>query len=204
MRLSALVPPIALALAASPSSAARAAPLQVAGDPAPPPASPSATPKHDGAGPRLTFGRALTQAAADGYYGRFESEYFEARGVVIGGALLGLEGWGSSEGGGGAIPLSLFGGLRLPLFEGPKAPCFMATAGAGADFAVFDYVQGDGGFGVMAPFLSGAVGFEVAPGARLLGDARAQYRWQWDAPDRYQIRLGLSIAVNSDWWDGPR
>jgi len=197
----------ALTLTSISSRAEQAAPqtgaLQVAGDPEPP-RQEAPSRKHDGAGPRLTFGRALTQTVADGFYGRFESEYFEAGDILIGGALVGLEGWGCREGGGGAIPMSLFWGARVPFFEGPKAPRFMATVGAGFDFAVFDYVKGDGGFGVMAPFATGVVGFEIAPGARVLGDVRAQYRWLWDAPDRYQIRVGISLAANSDWWDGPR
>ena len=30
-----------------------------------------------------------------------------------------------------------------------------------------------------------------------------KYRWQWGADDRYQIRFGLSLTFNSEWWDGP-
>ncbi|HLM76330.1 MAG TPA: hypothetical protein VK459_26675 [Polyangiaceae bacterium] len=52
-----------------------------------------------------------------------------------------------------------------------------------------------------SPFGTGVAGFEIFPGGRILADFRAAYRWQWDAPDRYPFRVGISLAVNSDWWD---
>lgn len=184
-------------------------PLQVAIDPddhgtsSPPSPPPPVPPPSDGAGPRLTFGRTITEDIADGWYGRFESEYFESSDIRIGGALVGLEGWGSSDGGGGALPISVFWGLRVPLGSRPKAPRFFASLGFGFDCLLIDVVQKDVGFGVFAPFGTGVIGLEIFPGARILADGRAQYRWQWAAEDRYQIRAGVSLAVNSNWWDGP-
>jgi hypothetical protein len=180
-------------------------PLVVAGDPDPEPRYPLPEPDtywRDGAGPRLTFGRAITEGIADGFYGRFESEYFEARDILIGGALLGLEGWGGPDGGGGAIPISVYWGVRAPLFSGPKAPSLFLSVGLGFNCIIVDYVKEEAGFGLFAPFATGVAGFEIFPGGRVLFDARAEYRWQWAAPDRYQLRLGLSLAANSDWWDG--
>lgn len=174
--------------------------LMVAGDPEPLPISPP-TYTRDGAGPRLTFGRSLTQDIEDGFFGRFETEYFEVNDILIAGMLLGLEGWGSPDGGGGAVPISAYWGVRAPLYQGPKAPSLFLSIGLGFDCVVFDYVNHDSGFGLFAPFGTGVAGFEIFPGGRILADARAAYRWQWGAPDRYQFRLGISLAVNSDWWD---
>lgn len=76
--------------------------LQVAGPPFPPeppprePRLPEQLPVveprvSDGAGPRLTFGRSFTPDLNPGFYGRFETEYFEVRNnsmVAVGGVLL--------------------------------------------------------------------------------------------------------------------
>lgn len=201
---------VVLALAAFPARAddeidtPQKSRLMVAGDPDPDPEPPFLpTPSRDGAGPRLTFGRALTQDLEDGFFGRFETEYFEVTDIYIRGMLLGLEGWGSPDGGGGAIPISAYWGIRAPLYQSPKSPALFLSLGLGFDCVLFDYVRHDGGFGLFAPFATGVAGFEIFPGGRILVDARAAYRWQWDAADRYQFRLGISLAVNSDWWDSP-
>lgn len=174
-------------------------PLVIAGDPEPEPERPRRSP--DGAGPRVTFGRAITEGIADGFYGRFETEYFQADDILIGGFLLGLEGWGSPNGGGGGIPISVYWGVRAPFYASIKAPALFLSVGLGVNTIIIDYVNEEAGFGLFAPFGTGVAGFEIFPGGRVLFDARAEYRWQWAAPDRYQFRVGLSLAVNSDWWD---
>ena len=59
----------------------------------------------------------------------------------------------------------------------------------------------DGGFGLFAPFARAAAGVDLG-GVRLLADAEVQYRWQWDAADRSQIKIGGSLALHSELWDG--
>jgi hypothetical protein len=157
----------------------------------------------DGAGPRLTFGRAYTDAIASGFYGRFETEYFDVRKGTIVGILAGLEGWGSKDGGGGAVPITLFAGLRGGPFRSPKAPVFFATIGAGVDLAVFDRLLEKNGFGLLSPVAVAAAGVELTPGLRTLIDARAVYRWHWTDVSRAQVQLGLTLSANSYLWDGP-
>jgi hypothetical protein len=47
-------------------------------------------------------------------------------------------------------------------------------------------IDGDGGFGILAPFGTATLGLDVQ-GVRILGDVRPQYRWQWDADDQAVI-----------------
>lgn len=155
----------------------------------------------DGAGPRFSFGRVFSDGLKDGYFGRFESEWFTHEGIGIFGALVGLEGFGGPDGGGGAVPASIFVGIRAPLIRHERSPCFFMSAGLGADLLLIDYIAEDFGLGIAAPFAAGTAGIELFPGARFLLDARVQYRWQWGAVDRGYARLGFTLAINSDWWD---
>ncbi|MEP7121661.1 MAG: hypothetical protein ABJE95_12150 [Byssovorax sp.] len=190
--------------------------LQVAGPPLPltvpapePPSAPPAPPVErgfsDGAGPRLTFGRTFTQTLNPGFYGRFETEYFEVRNNTIIGFLAGLEGWGTegATAGGGAIPITLFAGARGGPFSGPKAPKLFFTLGLGVDFVVYDRIGGSGGFGLFSPFGVVTAGIEMVPGLRLLADSRAIYRWHWTSRSEGQVQLGLTVGLNSYLWDGP-
>jgi hypothetical protein len=198
------------------SRAAAGEPLQVAGpplpltvpspEPPPPPPAPVREPGvSDGAGPRLTFGRTFTQRLNPGFYGRFEAEYFEVRNHSIAGFLLGLEGWGTegATAGGGAIPMSVFGGARGGPFKGPKAPVMLFTLGLGVDLVVFDRIGTSSGFGLLSPFGVVTAGVEVVPGMRFLADGRAIYRWHWTSRSEGQLQLGLTLALNSYLWDGP-
>jgi hypothetical protein len=185
-------------------------PLQVAGDPPdehgpipPPPSEPARL--SDGAGPRITFGRAWTDTLNDGFYARFETEYFEVKGATIMGALLGLEGWGTegATAGGGSIPITVFGGLRGGPFEGPKAPVFFFTLGVGIHFVMYDRIGDADGFGMLSPFAVATAGMEIVPGVRLLFDSRITYRWHWTAASHSQFQLGGTLGLNSYLWDGP-
>lgn len=164
-----------------------------------------APPMSDGAGPRITFGRAFTERLLPGFYGRFETEYFEVRDVVITGMLLGLEGWGTegATAGGFAIPVSLFAGGRGGPGGGPKSPVLFATAGIGIDVLVYDRIGQIDGFGLLSPFCVATAGVEAVPGVRLLADARAAYRWHWTARSNAQYQIGFTLGLNSYLWDGP-
>lgn len=159
------------------------------------------TSEDDGAGPRITAGMVFSSGLERGYFGRFESEWFNREGLTVYGVLLGLEGFGGNSGGGGAAPASMYYGVRAPLLLHKRAPCFFFTIGVGVDLLVIDYVADDFGLGLTAPFATGTLGLELFPGGRILGDARFEYRWQWGAPDRLYSRYGLTLSVNSDWWD---
>ena len=140
--------------------------------------------------PRATVGRTMTEDVANGWYGRLEMDVSYAEEDwgpgFVGGTTIGLEGWGSGDGGGAGLPLSNYAGFR--------APVVVSLFGAGFDIVVWDYVEDDGGFGILAPFALAAVGLDTEA-LRILVDVRAQYRWQWGAEDRWQIRGGLSVAV---------
>lgn len=184
-----------------------ARPLQVAGPEEPEPETLDGSRRgrpSDGAGPRLGFGRAWVNGAEPGYYGRFESEYFEVDGLLMAGSLVGVEGWGASDGGagGGSVPLSFFGGVRGGPFCGPKAPVFVLTAGLGVLVVVFDRVADHSGFGLFSPFAAVTGGVELVPGLRLLADGRATYRWHWTAESAAEYQLGLTVGANSYLWDG--
>ncbi len=170
--------------AAQPEGAARpATSLQVAGPPLPPEPPRQRKPAYfeqpmsDGAGPRVTFGRTFTQGLNQGFYGRFETEYFEIRNASIVGFLLGLEGWGTegATAGGGVIPISIFAGARGGPFKGPKAPLLFFSLGLGVDLVVYDRIGTSDGFGLFSPFGVATAGVEVVPGIRLLADSRATY-----------------------------
>lgn len=198
------------ALTSAGSALAEGPALQVAGEPrAPePPRDPFERPRatvSDGAGPRITFGRAFSDQLKPGFYGRFETEYFEVRDVVVSGVLLGLEGWGTegATAGGGAIPVSVYVGGRGGPFRSPKAPMLFATAGLGLDVVVYDRIGTQDGFGLLSPFVVTTAGVEVAPGLRLLADARAIYRWHWTMRSTAQYLVGVTLSLNSYLWDGP-
>ena len=202
-------PPTTIRIAAPTPTLRIAAPtptLQIAAPTPPPPRAARVAPAmSDGAGPRVTFGRTFTERLAPGFYGRFETEYFEVRDVVITGMLLGLEGWGTegAKAGGFAIPVSLYAGGRGGPFDGPKSPVLFATAGIGIDVLVYDRIDDLDGFGLLSPFCGATAGVEAVPGVRLLADARAAYRWHWTAPSNAQYQIGFTLGLNSYLWDGP-
>ncbi len=178
-------------------------PLQIASDPPPPPPPPPRA--SDGAGPRITFGRTWTDRAKDGFYGRFESEYFEVRGSNILGGLVGLEGWGAegAKAGGGSIVAGGFFGNRAGAMPGEHGASFLFTVGAGLHVIVFDKMGREDGFGLFSPYGSMTMGIEPIAGLRFLCDARAVYRWHWTARSEGQIQVGGTLSLNSYLWDGP-
>lgn len=142
-----------------------------------------------GAGLSGSVGRVFTEHAPDGWFGRLELEgvvasHFEGAGAV-GGVTLGGELWLAGDSGGGGMPVSFWLGYRSPVVFG--------SLGLGALMFEIDEVEGDRGFGIYAPFASAAFGVELG-GTRFLADARALYRWQWGAPDRAQLQLGLRMV----------
>ncbi|MBK7579636.1 MAG: hypothetical protein IPI67_05445 [Myxococcales bacterium] len=142
-----------------------------------------------GGGLAGTFGRVFTERVADGWYGRLELEglvagRYEGAGAV-GGVTLGGELWLADGASGGGLPFSFLLGYRTPGLIG--------CLGVGALMFELDEVDGDRGFGIYAPFASARLGIELG-GTRLLADARALYRWQWGAPDRAQLQVGLSMV----------
>lgn len=142
-----------------------------------------------GGGLRGTFGRVFTEHAPDGWYGRLELEAFTAGAFEghgpVGGVLIGGELWLAPDAGGGGMPMSVWLGYRTPgLFT---------AFGVGFEAFEIDKVEGDTGFGLYAPFGTATIGMEIA-GMRLLADGRALYRWQWGAPDRAQIQVGITMV----------
>jgi len=193
--------------AAAPSSSSSRV-LMVAVDP-PPPVDVAEEPRrrnliaNEAAGPRFSFGRAFTEGIEAGWAGRFESELFlVSKRNALFGVRLGLEGWGGPNGGGGGIPMSCYLGVFVPFYASPKAPALVFSLGPGLEAAFYDRINDDGGFGIFAPFGTSELGIDFR-GVRLLADLQAQYRWQWDADDRWQIRAGASLHLNSDLWDKP-
>jgi hypothetical protein len=142
-----------------------------------------------GGGFRGTFGPVFTEGLDYGWFGRIEAEGFGSgryKGAgPIGGGLVGGELWFAKGGGGGGLPLSLYLGYRTP--------GVFFSLGFGADWILIDRVNDDTGFGIFAPFGTASLGFEVA-GMRILVDARPIYRWQWGAPDRAQLAIGIAVS----------
>jgi hypothetical protein len=126
-------------------------------------------------------------------FGRLEFETSigpaSARPVVLG-ALFGVEGWGAAGvGGGGALPLSLYIG-------GHRDRGFWLTGGLGTDLVLYDRAYDQGGFGIFAPLVTTATGVDLGA-IRILLDARGQYRWNFSAPNRLLLGLGLTLSVNN-------
>lgn len=164
--------------------------------------------REDGAGPRLSFGRAFPDRLAPGWYGRFETEYFDQEAVgrrrrqgAVVGMLLGIEGWGSPDGGGGGLPMTLYFGYRQPLFSKGRSPGLFFTGGLGWEWIVIDRIRSDTGFGIFVPLGRASFGVDLG-GVRLLADGEIDYRWQWGAHDRRQLRAGVALSLHSELWDG--
>ena len=162
----------------------------------------------DGAGPRVSFGAAAIEGLETGLYVRLETEYFvqEARGErrrigPLTGVLVGVDGWANDDGGGMGLPTTMYLGLRYPLFGRAGPIDLFSTVGLGWHWVIWDAADADGGFGILAPLSLADFGLDLG-GIRLLGEAAAQYRWQWGAPDRYQLRLGGVLSLHSELWDG--
>ncbi len=161
----------------------------------------NAHPGDSGAGVRGTFGRTFSENTENGWFGRIELEAFATDGYArpgpVGGVLIGGEVWTSPAGGGGGMPMSLFLGYRSPVF--------FTTIGAGVDLFIYDRVDDDGGFGIYAPFGAATMGFDFG-GFRILADGRAIERWQWGAPDRPQLQVGVTLSqvLGTSRNQGPR
>jgi len=142
-----------------------------------------------GGGLSGSVGRVFTESVPDGWYGRLEfvglvQGHYESSGA-IGGVGMGAELWLADHAGGGGLPLSSWLGYRTP--------ALLATLGVGVLMFEIDEVDGDRGFGIYAPFAQAQLGFEIGE-TRLVADARTVYRWQWGAPDRAQLQLGVSMV----------
>lgn len=172
-------------------------------EPPPPPPPPRTEHLREFVGGRLTFGRAFTQGVAGGFYGRLDTEVMSVYRPGMIGLRIGLEGWGSSDGGGGGIPWAFAFGAAIPFSERPRAVRFVISGELGWEWAFYDRLRHTGQFGILSPLASGVIGLDFR-GVRLLGDASAQYRWGWGDADRSQFRLGASLSFNSELWDGPR
>ncbi len=193
-----IVTPPPAATAPPPTAPAPAAVATAPPPTAPPTVPPPCTPEpeepwKDERGARLTGGLSYTEGIGPGGFGRLEMETYSLRRPDeswIGGVLFGLEGWGSRDGGGGGIPMTMFTGFR-------EDTSVFATVGAGWSWAIYDRVRRDGGFGIFAPLAAVSFGVDLE-GVRIVADGRAQYRWQWDAKDRYQLEAGLTFGVTTD------
>jgi hypothetical protein len=162
----------------------------------------------DGAGPRLSFGRAVTDGIAGGWYGRIETEYFLQRATddrrregSVAGVLLGLAGWGSPDGGGGGAPMTFYVGYRQPVLSRGRSPGIFFMGGPGWEWILMDSVGSDFGVGFFAPLARASFGVDLG-GLRLLADGEIEYRWQLDAGDRRQLKAGVSLSLHSELWDG--
>lgn len=170
-----------------------------------PPATPPPPRRHqsrDSAGPRISFGRLFSPSIANGWYGRFDAELFEVFRPGMLSMRIGGEGWGSKDGGGGGFPWSLEGGAAVPFTKGPKSPRFVIAGGLGLEIAYYDRTKHTGQFGIFAPMADAYVGIDLR-GVRLFGEGSAQYRWGWGDADRAQYRVGASLSLSSELWDGP-
>jgi hypothetical protein len=192
------------------------APLVVAGDARPPPPGPPGPPgpppastgrghSNEAAGARLSFGRAFTRGISDGWYGRVDLETFELVGPGLFshagpgmiGIKLGLEGWGSVDGGGGGIPWGFEAGVALPFTSSPRSARVVLTGTVGWEWAFYDRIHHVGQVGIFAPLAEAHVGIDLR-GVRILGDVSTQYRWGWGDADRAQLRAGVSLSFNSE------
>jgi hypothetical protein len=139
---------------------------------------------------RATAGATFVEDAEPGAFGRLALDLSSAMPVHaphVFGASLGVDGWGSVDGGGGGIPLLLYIGVR------DLASLFI-TIGGGADLVIYDRVHDDSGVGILAPFGAAELGVELGA-VRVLLDGRVQYRWQWGADDGYRISAGLGVSI---------
>jgi len=154
-----------------------------------PPVDTSGEPHGNAGGLRISFGRAFTSGAENGWYGRLEAEGFATRryeesGPAFG-VLVGGEYWRADDGAGGGVPFTLWYGLR--------SPTLFWSFGFGFEMLIVDRVHDDTGVGIYVPLADTALGIELS-GFRLLADARAMYRWQWGADDRAQYQVGITMS----------
>lgn len=175
--------------------------VAIGAPPAPPPVPRPRRGSRDAAGPRLSFGRAFTPSIVDGWYGRLDTEIFEVFRPGMLSMRIGGEGWGSRDGGGGGLPWSLEGGAAVPFTKSPKSPRFVIAGGVGFEVAFYDRIKHTGQFGIFAPMANAYMGVDFR-GVRLFGEGSAQYRWGWGDADRAQYRVGASLSLNSELWDG--
>jgi hypothetical protein len=91
--------------------------------------------------------------------------------------------------------------VAAPFSDGLKSPRFVAALGLGWEWAYYDRVRHVGQFGIFAPLANAYMGIDLR-GARLFIEGSAQYRWGWGGPDRAQYRVGASLSLDSELWDG--
>ncbi len=175
--------------------------LQVAADPAAPRNERRGPADEEAAGPRLSWARVFTRGISPGWSGRMDSTFmsFDKKGTY--GISIGLEGWGSPDGGGGGAPMTFFGGSALKMSQGRLAPRFLTLFGAGFELLTYDRVQHTGQFGIFAPMADVQLGFDFR-GVMVLGRLGAEYRWGWGGDDRSQIQAGMVLFLTSELWDG--
>lgn len=162
----------------------------------------------DGAGPRFAFGRAMHEDIPDGFYGRFETEYFEQRAYgsrrrhgELWGLRLGLEGWGSPQDWGAGVPVTVYGGYRQPLSHVDRGLDLIGALGAGFDAVSFDHVEDEAGVGLLTPRGELVLGLDLG-GVRVLVEAGGQYRWHFSQGDLWQLRAGVGLGLHAELWDG--
>lgn len=140
-------------------------------------------------GTRLAVARVFNQKSADGYGGRAEIEMIYTSRKLAGGlfgATMGLEGWGSTDGGGGGVPFSFY--------FGASSPRFFFSVGAGWQWLTVDRVKSDTGLGLFSPLATATAGFWVDR-IRFMVDARALYRWHVGSDHFGQTALGFSLGL---------
>ena len=136
---------------------------------------------------RLSGGAASMRDVDGVWYGRaeFGLRLGDERGAFIHVHSAGLEGWGARGAAlGGAMPLT--GQL------GYATRRWIVAAGGGVNVLSVDHVAGQTGFGAMSPIGTANAGMSLRP-VHILADLRAQHRWQWRAPDRTIVMVGLSV-----------
>lgn len=136
----------------------------------------------------LGFGGSRQRRTADGYYGRLgyrsTVEDLPSSKFSIGG-WVGGEGWWTKGDGWGL-------GVPVELAIGPATDHMRIMATGGVSLVSVDRERDQTGVGIFSPRGGLVMGVEFEP-VRLLLDARAIYRWHFNAPATPQVQLGLSL-----------
>lgn len=116
-----------------------------------------------------------------------EREWDEEQGSAVYSAGLGIDvWWREDEARGWSVPLVLQAGYRHGFL--------VALGGGGLDLVLHDTRPARSGWGVLAPMVVASAGLDI-DSVRILADVRVGWRWQWDADDLVQARLGAMVEV---------